>query len=101
LRERRHDQPLVAADARRRDEAFLLQPMQRAPHRRATQAEPLNHGALGDPSPWRQLAGDDQSAQLLVDARDVVVSLGDERKIPSRGTVRGWRGSVSAGTASL
>ena len=63
---------LVLAATDGRDESFLLQPVQRAPHGGATQAESLGHRAFGDARAGWQMPPHDEAAQLLVDTRDGV-----------------------------
>jgi hypothetical protein len=99
LCERRHDEPLIATDSGRGDEAFLLEPMQRTSYRRPAQPESLHHRAFRDPSAWRKLAGYDQGPQLLIDARNVVVSLGRERETTL--SIGRRNGSVAVGSAGL
>ena len=70
LRERRDDEALILPASDRRDEPFLLQSMQCAPHRRSAQSQSLGHGALGDARTGREVAPHDEAAQLLIDARD-------------------------------
>src|SRR5947209_2429006 len=72
LGERGNDQSLIAADARRGHEAFLLRAMQGTAHWRSAQSHAVDHGALGDASARRELPGDNQRAELVVDAGDVI-----------------------------
>jgi hypothetical protein len=71
-RQRRDNEPLVAGPSDRRDEAFLLEAMQGTAHRRSAEAHARDDGALGDACSRRQLAGDDERAKLVVNARDVI-----------------------------
>ena len=72
LRERRDNETLILPAPNRRYEAFLLEPMQRAPHRRSAQPQPLCHRALGDTRARREMSPDDEAAQFLIDAGDGV-----------------------------
>src|SRR5690349_12702868 len=70
--QRRYDQSLVAGSSHRANEAFLLQPMERAANGRSTEAHPRDDRPLGDAGARRQLARDDQLAELMINARNVV-----------------------------
>ena len=65
-RERRDRQPRLLRARRADDESFLLQPLQRLAHRRATHAESRRDLRLHDAAAGREQALDDQIAQALV-----------------------------------
>ena len=77
---------------------FLLQAVQGAAHGRAAQSHPGDDGSLGDARAGRQLSGNDQGAQLGVDARDVVGRCrgGRRRRRVRGGAAAATRGAVWA-----
>ena len=91
-RERRHDQPPLAPAPGRRDEAFLLEAVEGAADGRAAQAQPLADDALGDPRAGGELPPDDDAAQVVVGARDVVLALIGAAGIQSGATFSGGLG---------
>jgi hypothetical protein len=103
LRERSDDESLIAAETRRGDEAFLLQPVEGAPHRSATRSETLHDGTLDDTSARWELTGDDQTTELIVYARDVIRAFtGSSRMLsglrrPRRGAGGGEDALISGG----
>ena len=84
LGERRDHQPLLPAPAIGIHEAFLLEAVQGAADRGAAQPHPLGDGALGDPAAGRELARDDELAELVIHPPDAV------------GAVVGGRGAIAA-----
>ena len=72
LGERSDHQPLLPSPAVGIDEAFLLEPMQRAADRGAAQAQAVGDHALGDAAAGRELSRHDELAELLVDPPDAV-----------------------------
>ncbi len=90
-RERRDDEPALAPFTCRGDEAFLLEPMERAANGGATEAEALAYHALGDAGAGGQLSPDDDAAEVVVRARDVVLTL-----VGARGR---WGGAAAGGFA--
>ncbi len=66
LRERRNGRPRLTPRVRAHDVAFLLEPLQRAPHRRTAHPEPRRDLRLDDPRARRQSTSHDQFAKLLV-----------------------------------
>ena len=88
--ERCDDEAPLASFAGRGDEALLLETVEGAAHRCATQPETFGDDALGDARAGRELAPDDDAAQVVIGARDVVEAL--------VGTGGGVRGAAAGGS---
>ena len=91
-RERRDDEASFASASGGRDEAFLLEAVERAADGRATESEAFADDALRDARAGRELTPDDDTAQVVIGARDVVEAFVGAVGIPRSAALRGGLG---------